>query len=173
MSAPTSARCFIPDEVGQWIRDLIYDNLRGSGELSLKECRYGDLMNIAVQDVNDMVPGVFVKPVNVSNQIGDLDGLDYLTTYRFRVVFVTTIPQGARIEPTKTKGCRIADLLVRNVSVRNPTVQSAYQSEPMHCTVPTIDFSPEEDSFVAMINADFHAMALDVDVLIHTYLPPL
>lgn len=170
MSAPNANKLFVAYEVGLWIRDLIKLHLEGAGELGpLKACRFGDLMNIPVNLVKDFVPGVFVKPLRIANSWGAVDGEDYISLYKYRIVYVAAIPTGSQIEIERMKGQRIADLIAANVGADNPTVPGVYQSEGIHCLVDEVNFEPEENDLVAAINADYYAVAVECTCQRHTF----
>lgn len=173
MSAPNADKLFIAKEVGLWIRDLI--KLYLSTELGLDaaqprgECRFGDFMEVPVQLLRNMVPGVFVTFMAAQNKWASVDGSDFTTDYRYRIVYFAQVSTGENIETARMKGQRIADLLIANVGMEDPTVPGVYQSEGVYCLVDLIDAKPEENDIAQAINGDLYALAIECVCQLHTF----
>lgn len=171
MSAPNAEKLFIAKEIGLWIRDLI--KLHLATELGISgaqgEIRFGDFMDVPITLLKSMVPGVFVTAQNVGNKWGSVDGTDYLSDYHFRIVYYAALSTSEQLETARMKGQRIADMLVENASMENPTVPGVYQSDPIYCYVTGIDFKSDENDVAQAINADYYAVTVDVTVQRHTF----
>jgi len=171
MSAPNANKLFITREIGNWIRDLI--KLHLATELGVSaangEIRFSDLMEVPIQLIKNMIPGVFISALDVPNKWGSVDGSDYISDYRFRIVYAAALSTGEQLETARMKGERIADLLVENADMENPTVPGVYQSAPIYCYVTGLEFKPDENDLVQSLNADYYAMAVNVTVQRHTF----
>ena len=148
--APPTDYHFWTREIGTWMCTLIQDEL--AAELGLdtgQRVMFGDLKAYPENALVLHVPSVFVWPIDVTNEFISMNAR-WNQKYRFKVVWLSKVPEGTDIETTRVNGVnRIGDLLMANYLMRDPVVSGTSTFVAHSITVDRIDYKPSEDEIVS------------------------
>jgi len=140
MSAPRLHELEISDQLVQ----LINQNL--SGQLGLKVVTVDSLdLFPALENIEDNVPAVFVKPYPTTTLERITTGQTYRITYNFRIVYVTNYGPNEEIERTKILNTvKIGELLIDNVNLGYLSLQNG---QVLKATMTSIEWGPSENQY--------------------------
>lgn len=151
-------------EIIEELERLFETNLKTA--LSLKTVIKSGLEFEPFQALADRVPCIFIKPEKDTDFEFIHVGQSYQVTYRFRVIYVRSIVQNSEVWKQKVNDAeQIVQELIDNIQLSALTLTDGQ----VLWTIPRrIEWEPPEDAFVAEINADLVAVAIEYEAVVKT-----